>query len=83
MRRAASVSLVLFLAVSPLAGCGQDKLERGLAPADETAAPDSPAADAETEQQRQQQLTNDEQAAADKEFDAAAGGDAPPPRPTQ
>lgn len=83
MRRAASVSLVLFLAVSPLAGCGQDKLERGLAPSDETAAPDSPAADAETEQQRQQQLTDEMQKKATEEFDAAAGGDAPPPKPAQ
>lgn len=83
MRRLAPVSLILFLAAFPLAGCGQDKVERGLAPVDETAAPDSPAADAETDQQRQQQLTNEMDKKLDQEFDAAAGGDAPPPKPAQ
>jgi hypothetical protein len=49
VRRVASASLILVLAAAPLAGCGQDKLERGLAPADETAAAGSRAAGAETE----------------------------------
>lgn len=77
---AASVfSLLGFLAVAPLIGCGQDKIERGLAPPDETAVPNAPADDALTEQQREQQVTDAEQRAADADFDAAAGGEAPKP----
>lgn len=66
-------SLLLLLATTVAAGCGPDKVERGLAPSNETATPESAAADAETDQQRQQQLENEMQERRVQEFDADAG----------
>jgi hypothetical protein len=46
-----------WLSAAPL-GCGGDREERGLAPPNESATPDSPAADAETEAERQKQVVD-------------------------
>lgn len=80
MRRVAPACLIVLLSVSPVFGCGQDKVERGLVTTEEVAVPNSVKEDEMTDQQRQQQVTNEEQAAADKDFDAAAGG---APKPAQ
>lgn len=79
MRRIAPACLIVLLCVSPLLGCGQDKVDRGLVTTEEVAVPNSPKEDEMTEQQRQQQVTDQEQKAADKDFDAAADGAPKPP----
>ena len=78
MRRVGPLfSMLLLLGLPAVGGCGPDKTERGLAPANETTTPESKAAMSETEQQRQQKLINEMQQQQDKNFDAAAGSKAP------
>jgi len=74
MRRfGASISIVLLLSCAPLVGCGSDQADRGLAPADESAAPNSVAEDSKTEAQRQEEVIQADQARENEEFDAANG----------
>jgi hypothetical protein len=74
MRRTASIlSVLALLSLAPL-GCGGDRDERGLAPANESATPDSPAADAETDAERQKKIVDEMQKEQIQEFDAENAG---------
>ena len=77
MRRVSPLFPVLLSLWLPAMGCGPDKAERGLAPANENATPESKGAMSETEQQRQQKLIDDMQKQEDKKFDADADKKAP------
>ena len=63
-------SLLLLLAFS-VSGCGDDRVERGLAVPDEESTPESAAEMQKTEQQRQQEVLQEEQQKEIEEFDAA------------
>ena len=60
-------------ALAPLAGCGKDEFERGLAPANERATPIDNAEEHMTEEQRRALETKQEDAAAARDFDGGGG----------
>jgi hypothetical protein len=65
-------SLLVLVALSASA-CGENKVERGLAPRAEESTPESAAEMQKTEQQRQQQVQQEMQQKQVEEFDAAEG----------
>lgn len=62
------------------AGCGDDRVERGLAPANETATPESTRELDESGAKRQEQTTDAMQQKSDSEFDAQEDGAKSPPQ---
>ena len=69
MKRLATILLTCLLLAVPALACGEDRAERGLAPADEVATPVSESALRETEAERRAQQIREEQAAEAEEFD--------------
>lgn len=63
-------SLLLVLAFS-VSGCGEHKVERGLAPPNEEATPEAAADMKKTEHERQQEVLQEEQQKEAEEFDAS------------
>ena len=63
--------------VAPLVGCGEERMERGLAAPDEQADPIDAAEERMTEKQRRQLETKEDDAAAARDFDG--GGETNPP----
>ena len=55
---------------APLAGCGDDEMERGLAAPDEEAVPVAPGEEKLGEAQREQQEDDEDDAASRRAFDA-------------
>jgi hypothetical protein len=68
----ALATLALGLA-APLVGCGEEKMERGLAAPQEQANPINPAEERMTEEQRRQLETKEDDAAAQRDFDGGGG----------
>ena len=66
MKRLALLVLTSLLLALPALACGDDRVERGLAPADEEAVPVSESALRQTEAERRAQQIREEQA---EEFD--------------
>lgn len=72
MRRTSRVVLAALLLAAPgLCGCGGERTERGLAPAEEQAVPESNKELGETEAERQAQVDSNEGAAEAKLFKEA------------
>ncbi|MDX1385625.1 MAG: hypothetical protein R3190_18375 [Thermoanaerobaculia bacterium] len=72
MRRALRAILAAgLMSVAGLYGCGGDRTERGLSPAEEPAVPESDRALAETEAERQAEVVEKDDAASAKLFDEA------------
>ena len=69
MKRLALLVLTSLLLALPALACGDDRAERGLAPADEEAVPVSEGALRQTEAERRAQQIREEQAAEAEEFD--------------
>jgi hypothetical protein len=77
MSKALSTLLALGFLMSPVAlACGGDRTERGLAPAEEPAVPESASALDETEAERRAGAISEEQARERKLFQEAARGGA-------
>ena len=72
-RLAALAALALGAAI-PALGCGQGKMERGLAPAQEQAAPIDAAEERMTEEQRRQREVMEDEAAEQRDFDGEKEG---------
>jgi len=73
--RSIILSFIALLVLSPaMLACGDNRTERGLAPANETATPTDAAKMSETEAQRQAEFEDKEEAIEDKDFDDAEGG---------
>ena len=71
MWKALSMLLALGLLSSPALACGGDRTERGLAPAEEPAVPESATALDETEAERRAGAVTEEQARTRKLFEEA------------
>ena len=72
MRRALRTTLAAgLMSVAGLQGCGGDRTERGLAPAEEPAVPESDRALDMTEAERQAEVVDKDDAASAKLFDEA------------
>ena len=69
MKRPALLVLTSLLLTLPALGCGEDRAERGLAPADEEAVPVSESALRETETECRAEQIREEQAAEAGEFE--------------
>jgi len=68
----------IFLLGLAAGGCGDDRVERGLAPADEASTPESSRELDESAAQRKEQNTDAMQGKSDAEFDATEDGAKPP-----
>ena len=60
---------VLGLAAAPLGGCGDERMERGLAAPDEEAVPQAPGDLMESAAERRQQENDEDDAASRRDFD--------------
>lgn len=69
-----SVGVVILLAALGALGCGDDRIERGLALPDEVATPESEHELGMTEPERQAQRDAEEDAAEAERFDEAMAG---------
>jgi hypothetical protein len=70
-------AVVIVLAALSFVACGENRVERGLAPADEESTPQSAAEMQKTEEQRQQEVVREEQQKEIEEFDEAQKPPAP------
>ena len=72
MRRTFRIGLAAGLLAAPgLHGCGGERTERGLAPAEEVAVPESERDLGMTEAERQAEIVDEDEAAEDERFDEA------------
>lgn len=67
-RIAALAALALGVG-APVLGCGEEKMERGLAPSQEQATPIDAAEERMTEEQRRQREVMEDEAAEQRDFD--------------
>ena len=70
LRFLALAAFALGVGAAPaLVACGEQKMERGLAPAQEPSTPQSPAEERMTEEQRRQLEAMEEEGAAQRDFE--------------
>jgi len=69
--RQAGLLLVLWAAVGPLAGCGENKLDRGVPVGEEQAVPESSKQLSDTAVERRKEEERQDAKKLRKEFDAA------------